>query len=152
MWNIGKIGQLAKKWIRIYSPPWKVNCRFRTPRSYPTTLTHSFFTLAFQLNRPVQLLCHRPNIQKKIVRKSDADSQHDYQQRNRDWGGYVVNIPIYSPFSFIIYSLNYFPDIFSILLFKLCYLEATDIFLHFSQNASNMFRHIRKFPPQASRV
>ena len=31
----------------------------------------------------------------------------------------VVNIPIYSPFSsFIIYSLNYFPDIFSIYLFK----------------------------------
>ena len=35
-------------------------------------------------------------------------------------------------FSFIIYSLNYFPDIFSILLFKSCYLEATDIFLRFS--------------------
>ena len=45
----------------------------------------------------------------------------------------VVNIPIYSPFSsFIIYSLNYFPDIFSIYLFKACYLEVTDIFLHFS--------------------
>ena len=44
----------------------------------------------------------------------------------------VVNIPIYSPFSsFIIYSLNYFPDIFSIYLFKACYLEVTDIF-HFS--------------------
>ena len=35
-------------------------------------------------------------------------------------------------FSFIIYSLNYFPDIFLILLFKSCYLEATDIFLRFS--------------------
>ena len=37
------------------------------------------------------------------------------------------------PFSsFIIYSLNYFPDIFSIYLFKAYYLEVTDIFLHFS--------------------
>ena len=45
----------------------------------------------------------------------------------------VVNIPIYSPFSsFIIYSLNYFPDIFSIYLFKAYYLEVMDIFLHFS--------------------
>ena len=45
----------------------------------------------------------------------------------------VVNIPIYSPFSSsIIYSLNYFPDICSIYLFKACYLEVTDIFLHFS--------------------
>ena len=35
-------------------------------------------------------------------------------------------------FSFIIYSLNYFLDIFLILLFKSCYLEATDIFLRFS--------------------
>ena len=35
-------------------------------------------------------------------------------------------------FSFIIYSLNYFSDIFSILLFKSCYLEATHIFLCFS--------------------
>jgi hypothetical protein len=39
---------------------------------------------------------------------------------------------IFPLFSFIIYSLNYFPDIFSILLFKACYLEVTDIFLHFS--------------------
>ena len=45
----------------------------------------------------------------------------------------VVNIPIYSPFfSFIIYSLNYFPDIFSIYLCKAYYLKVTDIFLHFS--------------------
>ena len=37
------------------------------------------------------------------------------------------------PFSsFIIYSPNYFPDIFSIYLFKAYYLEVTDIFLHFS--------------------
>ena len=37
------------------------------------------------------------------------------------------------PFSsFIIYSLNYFPDIFSIYLFKAYYLEVMDIFLHFS--------------------
>ena len=48
-------------------------------------------------------------------------------------GGCVVNIPIYSRFSsFIIYSLNYFPDIFSIYLFKAYYLEVTDIFLYFS--------------------
>ena len=39
---------------------------------------------------------------------------------------------IFPIFSFIIYSLNYFPDIFSILLFKAYYLEVTDIFLHFS--------------------
>ena len=71
----------------------------------------------------------------------------------------VVNIPIYSPFaSFIIYSLNYFPDIFSIYLFKAYYLEVTDIFLHFSiknalyllgtcsERVANIFRHIRKFP------
>ena len=46
---------------------------------------------------------------------------------------FVVNIPIYSLFSsFIIYSLNYFPDIFLMYLFKACYLEVTDIFLHFS--------------------
>ena len=60
----------------------------------------------------------------------------------------VVNIPIYSPFSFIIYGLNYFPDIFLILLFKPCYLKATDIFLHFfhqkrvlsnNRNVGNMF-------------
>ena len=37
------------------------------------------------------------------------------------------------PFSsLIIYSLNYFPDIFTIYLFKPYYLEVTDIFLHFS--------------------
>ena len=37
------------------------------------------------------------------------------------------------PFSsLIIYSLNYFPDIFMIYLFKPYYLEVTDIFLHFS--------------------
>ena len=71
----------------------------------------------------------------------------------------VVNIPIYSFFSsFIIYSLNYFPDIFLIYLFKAYYLEVTDIFLHFSiknalyllgtcsEHVANMFRHIRKFP------
>ena len=38
------------------------------------------------------------------------------------------------PFSsLIIYSLNYFPDIFTIYLFKPYYLEVTDIFLHFSR-------------------
>ena len=42
--------------------------------SYPTTLTHSFFTPVFQLNRQVRLLCHRPNIQKKVVWKSNANS------------------------------------------------------------------------------
>jgi len=48
-------------------------------------------------------------------------------------GGAMLWIYRYIPlFSFIIYSLNYFPDIFSILLFKPCYLEATDIFPHFS--------------------
>ena len=37
------------------------------------------------------------------------------------------------PFSSLItYSLNYFPDIFTIYLFKAYYLEVTDIFLHFS--------------------
>ena len=63
-----------------------------------------------------------------------------------------------------IYSLSYLLFIVSItflisfwlLLFKLCYLEATDIFLHFShwkcllfndKNVGNMFQHIRKFPP-----
>ena len=68
------IGQLTKKWIQIYSQLWKVNYRFRIPRSYPTTLTHSFFTPVFQLNRRVQLLCHRLNIQKKVVWKSNANS------------------------------------------------------------------------------
>ena len=43
--------------------------------------------------------------------------------------GYTDIFPF---FLFIIYSLNYFPDIFSIYLFKACYLEVTDIFLHFS--------------------
>ena len=48
-------------------------------------------------------------------------------------GRRLLRIYQYIPlFSSIIYSLNYFPDIFSILLFKSCYLEATDIFLHFS--------------------
>jgi hypothetical protein len=41
--------------------------------TYPTTLTHSFFTPVFQLNRRARLLYHRPNIRKKIVR-SDASS------------------------------------------------------------------------------
>ena len=68
------IGQLMKKWIQIYSQPWKANCRFRTLCSYPTTLTHSFFTPVFQLNHQVQLHCHHPNIQKKIVRKSNTNS------------------------------------------------------------------------------
>ena len=39
---------------------------------------------------------------------------------------------IFPFFLFIIYSLNYFPDIFLIYLFKTYYLEVTDIFLHFS--------------------
>ena len=39
-------------------------------------------TPIFQLNCRVRLLCHRPNIQKKIVQKSDAISQHDHQQCN----------------------------------------------------------------------
>ena len=34
----------------------------------------------------------------------------------RDWGGYVVNILIYSLFSFIIYSLYYLSDIFLTLI------------------------------------
>ena len=39
---------------------------------------------------------------------------------------------IFPFFLFIIYSLNYFPDIFSIYLFKACYSEVTNIFLQFS--------------------
>ena len=39
---------------------------------------------------------------------------------------------IFPFFLFIIYSLNYFPDIFTIYLFKAYYLEVMDIFLHFS--------------------
>ena len=39
---------------------------------------------------------------------------------------------IFPSSSLFIYSLNYFPDIFTIYLFKAYYLEVTDIFLHFS--------------------
>ena len=66
----------------------------------------------------------------------------------------VVNIPIYSLSSLLFIVSITFLISFWLLLFKLYYLEATDIFLHFShrkrflsndRNIGNMFRCIRKF-------
>ena len=71
--------------------------------------------------------CHPPTLS---CRQCDMHCQCPYSCPGV---GGVVNIPIYSPFSSLfIYSLNYFPDIFLIYLFKAYYLEVTDIFLHFS--------------------
>ena len=68
----------------------------------------------------------------------------------------VVNIPICFLFSLLfIVSITFLISLW-LLLFKLCYLEATDIFLHFShwkhllsndRNIGNLFQCIRKFPP-----
>ena len=56
----------------------------------------------------------------------------DQRKRSRK-GRYCCEYTDIFPFSsLIIYSLNYFPDIFTIYLFKPYYLEVTDIFLHFS--------------------
>ena len=76
--------------------------------------------------------CAKCGVEKRCKIDKLGTHVHLLFQQLRSWA-FVVNIPIYSPFSsFIIYSLNYFPDIFLIYLFKACYLEVTDIFLHFS--------------------
>ena len=59
-----------------------------------------------------------------------------------------MNIPIYSLYPLLFIVSITFLIYFRLLLFKLCYLEATDIFLHFShrkrplsndRNIGNMF-------------
>ena len=93
--------------------------------------------------------------------------------RNRLWIALILQLPFivydgsdgrtllwiyqYIPFSPLLFVVSItFLIYFWLLLFKLCYLEATDIFLHFShrkhllsndRNIGNMFRLIRKFPP-----
>ena len=52
--------------------------------------------LTFQPNRLTMSLCHHQII---LLQKPDAGF---HQQCNRDWGCYVVNIPIYYPFFLLI--------------------------------------------------
>ena len=79
-----------------------------------------------------------------------------YAEKHLPFMDPLVNIPIYSPFSLLFIVSVTFLISFWLLLFKLYYLEATDIFLHFShrirfafnkRNIGNMFRRIKKFPP-----
>ena len=62
------------------------------------------------------------------MQKNDVKSCQDYQQCNRDWGGYVANIPIYSPFSPLFKVSITFLISFQFPLFRLYHLETMDIF------------------------
>ena len=58
--------------------------------------------------------CAKCGVEKRCKIDKLGTHVHLSFQQLRSWA-FVVNIPIYSPFSsFIIYSLNYFPDIFLI--------------------------------------
>ena len=119
------IGQLMKELIRISFLPWKASHCFQILCWYPMTLMCQFFTLAFQPNCLALLFCHHPNIWRRSVWKYDAGS---YQQCNQGWGGYVVNIPIYSLFLHLFKLSITFLISFQLPLFRLYYLETMDIF------------------------
>ena len=77
---------------------------------------------------PGLVIPHNLNIRRRSVQKYDARFYQHHQQCNRDWGGYVVNIPIYSPFSPLFKVSITFLISFRLPLFRLYYLKTTDIF------------------------